>query len=92
MYVSKDTGQSWTHVYPVTSGQYADNSVYYLTKVNCTFYFYSTGNYILTQTTDFVNFSTITLPAGQESIRYIVTRNGHYILSVPEYGVFYHNP
>ena len=55
---------------------------------------------MLMQTTDFVNFSTIQPPVpvpsgpgtGRISTVYLVTQNGHYILSTDQYGVWYFNP
>jgi hypothetical protein len=99
IYASKDTGTTWTHVFPVTSGPSSDNSVYYLTKVGSIFYFYAEGNNSLVQTTDFVNFSNLQLPVpvigkagGLIADCLIITRNGHYIYSADPNGVLYYKP
>lgn len=99
IYVSKDTGTTWTPVFPVTSGPYSDNRVFYLTKVGGIFYFYAEGSNNLVQTPDFVNFSNLQLPVpvigqagGGLADCLIVTRNGHYIYSADPDGVLYYNP
>jgi photosystem II stability/assembly factor-like uncharacterized protein len=102
IYMSKDTGQTWTNVYDNSSANNDDKSIYLMSQKNGSYYFYSSGNYFLTKTSDFRSYSIINPPvpvpvqtggnAGRNSYRYIVTNNNHIILSTEQYGLFYQTP
>jgi photosystem II stability/assembly factor-like uncharacterized protein len=99
IFFSPDTGHTWFHYFPMPSYSMNDNGVYDLTMVNGTYYFHFTANYLLYETTDWLFPSIIVQPhashapdQGRYSTQYIVTKNGHYILSTDYYGVWYYNP
>ena len=100
IYLSKDTGQTWTIVYDNSTATHYDKSIYLMSQKNGSYYFYSTGNYFLTRTSDFRSYSVINPPAplmtgsdaGRNSFRYIVTNDNHIILSTEQYGLFYQTP
>jgi hypothetical protein len=99
VYVSKDTGQTWSQVYDASSQPNYDKSIYQLTKKNGFFYFYASGNNLLTRTSDFSAYTQINPPVpipgadqGRVSYRYIVTNDNHFILSTEQYGLFYQTP
>ena len=100
IYESKDTGQTWTSVYNPPS-PINDMFVSQLSVKNGFYYFYSTSGYLLTQTSNFVNYNfvnppvqipTATDPTGPVSYSYIVTNDNRFILSTVQYGLFYQAP
>ena len=101
IYESKDTGQTWTSVYNPPSPPLNDMSVSQLSIKNGFYYFYATSDYLLTQTSNFITYNFVNPPVqiptatdntGRVSNSYIVTNDNHFILSTPQYGLFYQVP
>jgi photosystem II stability/assembly factor-like uncharacterized protein len=97
MYVSRDHTQSWNKMYslapPNANFQLGIGN---MTKHGNSYFFYSTTQNLLVQTHDFNSFYTYTPPViddnGRQSFQYIVTQQGHIIISNEFQGIFYFIP
>ena len=93
LYVSKDNAQTWQLVYTTPFIPGFDQRITEISKHNGNYYFYSTEQNRLTQTADFSNYSIIQPPSvspnSRVSHRYLVTKNGRYLLSTESFGMHY---
>ncbi len=97
MYVSRDHTQSWNKLYslPLPNASF-QLGISNMTKHGNSYFFYSTTQNLLVQTQDFNSFYTYSPPViddnGRQSFQYIVTQQGHIIISNEFQGLFYFIP
>ena len=96
LYVSKDNAQTWSKIYTAIPSPGFDQTISEITKQNSFYYFYSTSENILTKTNNFINYQSINPPVGsnngRQSFIYILSDNGHLIISTEFYGLYYFIP
>jgi hypothetical protein len=97
MFVSHDHAQTWNTVYslpPAKSG--FTPGVYNMTKHGNAYFFYSTSQNLLVRTSDFNSFYSYAPPVkednGRQSFQYLVTQDGHILISNEFQGLFYFIP
>lgn len=90
--VSKDKGNTWGLVYIPEGPLGIDKKLSAMSKQNSYYYFYSTEKNVLIRTADFITYTSITPPPGNNysrfSYRYIATDN-NIVLSTESYGIYY---
>jgi len=96
IYLSKDTGATWTKFYQSYPIGANAGTVSRITKQNGALYFYATEKNILMRTADGVNFEQQYFPLydnnGRDSYSYILSANNHLVVSTEWYGLHYYLP
>jgi hypothetical protein len=96
LYESKDFAQTWNLIYVAPQVPYFNSWVTQMTFQNNAYYFYATGENILTTSSDLTNFTSIYPPVyinnSRWSSNYILSMGNRFILSVDYYGLYYFIP